>query len=136
MVSTAQSKGKRRKSAKPHKTGSVGVSWLMVIFGIIALPFALWGAGVLTMSGEAALAMLYPYVVLVRLAGPYLPAIVANSLAQWLLYLQFPLYGILMARVYRARGFWIALNAVIWLHVLAWLLAAFLTHVQNPYLRF
>lgn len=137
MASTVQAvKGKRRKSAKPRKTGSAWVGWLIVVAGFAAIPVAVWGAGVLALSGQVALAILYPYLVLAKLASAYIPAVVANPLAQWLLYLQFPLYGILMARVHVARGFWIALNVIVWLHVLAWILAFVLIHVQNPYLGF
>lgn len=135
MVSTAQSTGKRSR-AKRKPVGSRWISLLMILAGVIAIPFTLWGAGILALSGPTALAMLYPYVVLVKLASPHIPVINITPLAQWLMYLQFPLYGIFMARVYRSRGFWIALNAVIWLHILAWILAAVLSHAQNPYLGF
>jgi len=135
MVSTAQSAGKRSR-AKRKPAGSKGTSLLIIIAGILSIPFGLWGAGILALSGPTAMAMLYPFVALVKLASPHIPGINATPLAQWLMYLQFPLYGIFMARIYRYRGFWIALNAVIWLHILAWLLAAILMHVQNPYLGF
>lgn len=135
MVSTAQSKGKRSR-VKRKPVGAGWITLLIVLIGFISIPFALWGAGILALSGPSALAMLYPYVVLVKLASSHLTAPIANPLAQWLMYLQFPLYGIFMARVYRSRGFWIALNAVIWLHILAWFLATVFTHVQNPYLGF
>lgn len=129
MVSTVK-KVRPPRSAKRKAVGSRWVTLLIILLSLVAIPFALWGGDVLVLSGPASLAMLYPFVVLVRVSSFHIPAYLANQLAQWLMYLQFPLYGIFMAWVHRNRGFWIAINAVVWLHVLAWLLATWLHHVQ------
>lgn len=130
MVSTVKRKVRPPKSAKRKTVGSRWVALLIVLISLVSVPFTLWGAGILALSGPASLAMLYPFVVLVRISSFHIPSYYASQLAQWLMYLQFPLYGIFMAWVHRNRGFWIALNAVVWLHVLAWLLAAYLHHIQ------
>lgn len=136
MPTTVKRRVKTPKPAKRRKSGSAWPAWMMVICGIVAIPFALRGAGILALSGPGALAMLYPFVVLVNSAVLSIPRELANPAAQALMYAQFPLYGLLGAWVHRSRGIWIALNAVVWLHILAWGVAALLTHVQNPYLKF
>lgn len=130
MATSAGSfRGKRRKS------GSSWTAWLPLVLGILATPFALRAASVLALSGTGGLILLYPYVQIVQNPVLRIPNVFAAPVAQWLMYLQFPLYGLLMARIIRSSGFWIALNVVVLIHAVGIVLAYLLEHFQNPLLR-
>lgn len=105
------------------------------LFGIAMTPVALRAASILALSGTAGLTLLYPFVQIVQ--NPVLHGVngLGDLLAQWIMYLQFPVYGLLMARITRSKGFWIALNVVVIIHAAGIGLAYLLTHFQNPYLR-
>ena len=121
--------------AKKKKSESVWLAALLLLAGIIATPIALRAASVLALSGTNALTFLYPYVQLAKNPMLRIPGSLANPAAQWLMFLQFPLYGLLMVVVMRGRGFWIALNAVVFVHSAGIGLAYLLNWAQNPYLR-
>ena len=102
---------------------------------MVATPVALRVASVLALSGPNALTFLFPYVEIIKNPVLRIPGALANPGAQWLMYLQFPLYGLLMVVVLRAKGFWIALNTVVFVHAAGIGVAWLLNWVQNPYLR-
>lgn len=67
-------------------------------------PLTVRAAGVMALAGPDALRTLYPYVLLLQNHLLGLPTELAGTLSQWMMYLQFPLYGLLMALVLRAKG--------------------------------
>ena len=121
--------------AKKRKCESLLLAAMLLVVGIAATPIALRAASVMALTGPNGLTFLYPYVEIVKNSTLRIPGSLANPAAQWLMYLQFPLYGLLMVTVLRARGFWIALNAVIFVHVVGIGVAYLLNWAHNPYLR-
>lgn len=121
--------------AKKRKSDSAWLAAILLLAGIVASPIALRAASVLALTGPNALTFLYPYVEIVKNPTLRIPDLLSNPGAQWLMYLQFPLYGLLMVTVMRARGFWIALNTVVFVHAAGIGVAYLLNWVQNPYLR-
>ncbi|HEY0785724.1 MAG TPA: hypothetical protein VGD62_07610 [Acidobacteriaceae bacterium] len=90
--------------------------WLQLwplLLAIVATPFAVRAASVLALTGPSALRMLYPYVVLVHSQAQHFSPEQEDTLAQWLLYGQFPFYGlvwVLMTRFFsRSSGPLVAL---------------------------
>lgn len=112
------------------------LAWSPVILGILVTPVAIHMASIMALSGPGALTMLYPYVQIVKSPALNVPGEFAYPIAQWLMYLQFPLYGLAMAMIMRVKGFWVGLNAVIFLHAAGVGVAYLLAHMQNHYLRF
>lgn len=117
----------RKKRAKSGKVGWIRF-WPLIVC-VAATPFAVRAASLLALAGPKAFALLYPWVEVVRSPALHLPPAWLDPLSQWIIYLQFPLYGALMTLTYRAdkhlRAFiiglcahFVALLAVV---VLAWL---------------
>src|SRR6185437_2236268 len=130
MTTTAGwERGKRRKS------GSSWASWLPLVLGILLTPFALRAASILALSCVGGLMLLYPFVQIVQNPTLHFPGAFADPLAQWIMYLQFPIYGLLMTRTIKSKGFWIALNMVVLIHAVGIGVAYLLARYQNPYLR-
>lgn len=112
-------------------------SWLIgvpLLAGIVAAPIALHAAGILALSGPNALTVLYPFVEIASSSVLRLPTEIANSMAQWVMYLQFPLYGLLMTQLMRSRSILTAIGGILFLHGAGILAAYLLVHLQNPYL--
>lgn len=88
---------------------------LPLAVGILVTPATLRMASVLALSGVDALTVLYPWVQVVK--SPVLGAAGdAFSVGQWIMYLQFPFYGLVMSWLWRTRGFATALTAIVFLH--------------------
>lgn len=122
--------GSKRKSA---------FSWLIgipFVLGILAMPMAIRAAGVLVLSGSDALTLVYPLVQIVKSPLLGLPGAFANPAAQSILYLQFPMYGLMMSGLLRSRSFLTALGGVVFFHSAGVFVAYLLLHVANPYLNF
>jgi hypothetical protein len=135
MAVATESRKRRKSMPKKRKSESIWLAAFLLVAGIVAAPVALRAASVLALSGPNALTFLYPYVEIVKNSTLRIPGSLANPAAEWLMYLQFPLYGLLMVAVLRARGFWIALNTVVFVHAAGIGLAYLLNWAQNPYLR-
>jgi hypothetical protein len=90
---------RKKKSAAPG-----WLSWWPLLLGIIVTPLTVRAAGVMALAGPDALRTLYPYVLLLQSHLLGLPGELAGTLSQGMMYLQFPLYGLLMALVLRAKG--------------------------------
>lgn len=135
MAVATESRKRRKSMAKKKKSESGWVAAVLLLAGIVAAPIALRAASVMALTGPNGLTLLYPYVEIVKNSTLRIPGSLANPAAQSLMYLQFPLYGLLMVMVVRARGFWIALNAVVFVHAAGVGAAYLLNWVQNPYLR-
>lgn len=123
-------RGKRRKK------GNAGwAAWIPFILAVAMTPVALRAASVLALSGTGGLMLLFPFVQIVQNPVLPVPGGLAGLVAQCIMYLQFPIYGLLMARIIRSKGFWIALNVVVAIHAVGVGVAYLLAHFQNPYLR-
>ncbi|MGH9587274.1 MAG: hypothetical protein ACRD3F_10010 [Acidobacteriaceae bacterium] len=121
-------KGKRRQS-------SPGWAWIPFVIAVAMTPVALRAASVLALQGTDGLMLLFPFVEIVQNPVLGIPGVFADPVAQWIMYLQFPVYGFLMARIIRAKGFWFALNAIAVIHAAGIGAAYLLMHFQNPYLK-
>lgn len=104
--------------------------------GIAVTPIAVHAASVMALAGPAGLILLYPLVEIVKTPWLRVPGAIADPLAQWGIFLQFPLYGLIMGLIARTRGLWIAFGAIVFLHFAAVLVATLVAHFQNPLLRF
>lgn len=79
--------------------------------------------------------LLFPFVQIVQNPLLSLPYGLAGPVAQWMMFLQFPVYGLMMTRIIRSRGFWVALNVIVAIHGTGVGIAFLLQHFQNPSLR-
>jgi hypothetical protein len=105
-------------SRKKKKTAAAGwLTWWPLLLGILVTPLTVRAAGVLALAGPDALRTLYPYVQLLQNHALGLSAELANTLSQGMMYLQFPLYGLLMALVLRAKNFTAALITALVAHL-------------------
>lgn len=135
-TATELSKKRRKSAAKKRRADSSWALWVCLLTGILATPVAVRAASILALSGLNALTMLFPFMEIVRNPVLRIPGNLANPAAQGLMYLQFPLYGLLLGRLLRSRGLLTALGAVAFLHVAGIMVAYLLVHAQNPYLSF
>ena len=94
------------------------------MLGIAVTPLTLHVAGILALEGTNGLRLLYPYVLLIKGLSFDLSFGFGDSLSQAMMYLQFPLYGLLFSMTLRSKGTGSAINLVFLLH-LAGILAVF-----------
>jgi hypothetical protein len=105
MSPTASATKRRSTPRRKKKAASAGwITWWPLLLGILVTPLTVRAAGVMALAGPDALRMLYPYVQLVQNRMLGFPTEIAGTLSQTMMYLQFPLYGLLMALVLRAKG--------------------------------
>jgi hypothetical protein len=120
----ATAKGKRRSPARKRKSGSGFFRlWWPLLLGLAVTPFTVHAASILALEGPAGLRMLYPYVLLAQ--QPSL------DFSQWMMYLQFPLYGLLMVLVLRFKGIATALGAAIFVHAAGILAQLAMAHMGS-----
>lgn len=114
-VTAAPGKEKRRNPArnpsrKKKKKGSGGLSlWWPLLLGIAVTPFAVHTASIMAIAGPGALRMLYPWVLLLKEPAFGLSSELGNNLSQFMMYLQFPLYGLAMTLTLRSKSLWSAI---------------------------
>jgi hypothetical protein len=109
MPSSATVKQRNAARVKPRKksTGKKSASpgwkrfWPLAVCLLIT-PFAIRSATVLALEGPKAFALLYPWVDVVRSAALHVPEELLETLTQWIIYLQFPVYGLVMTLTFRA----------------------------------
>lgn len=109
MPSTSAAKPRKSAAAEPRKPRSGKKSgrggwkalWPLAIC-LLFTPFAVRAASILALDGPKPFALLYPWVEVVRSPLLHISADLRGTLSQWLLYLQFPLYGLLMTLTIRA----------------------------------
>ena len=89
---TQRTRNNRRKKKKPLPGALIILAPLLL--GILVTPFAVRGASVLALSGPSALRLLYPFVVLVQSHAQTFATSQEETLAQWVMYGQFPVYGL------------------------------------------
>lgn len=110
MSPTASATRRKSPARKKKKAAAAGwITWWPLLVGILVTPLTVRAAGVMALAGPDALRMLYPYVQLVQNRMLGFPVEIAGTLSQAMMYLQFPLYGLLMALVLRAKGLLMAL---------------------------
>jgi len=82
-----------------RKGGSGWAAWIPFILGIVMTPVALRAASILALSGPGGMTLLYPFVQILQ--NPLLHGAngLADPVAQGIMYLQFPIYGLIMARI-------------------------------------
>lgn len=126
-TATAATREKRRTTAsrnsprkrKSKKSSGFLTIWWPLVLGIAATPLAIHTASIMALAGPNALMTLYPWVLLLKSPTLGLANGFGENLSQLLMYIQFPLYGLLMSLVLRARNFWMALASVATAHCAA-----------------
>lgn len=114
MPSTSAAKA--RKSAPPRKRPKAkGSGWtrqaIWPLLICIALdPFLVRAASILALEGPRPFTMVFPWVEFLHLPAFHFTAELLSTLQQFVLYLQFPVYGLLMTLTYRADRRFRALN--------------------------
>jgi hypothetical protein len=140
MPSSSAAASRGKTSARKKKTSSGGkgaggkgwITWLPVLLGIAVTPFAVRFASIVALEGPRGLAMLYPWVLLLKEPALGFSSGMGNDLSQLMMYLQFPLYGLFMKLVLNSKGWLSAILSAGLLHLagivgiiaLAWLHAS------------
>jgi len=104
---------------KPRKK-KMSVNWLAwwpVALGIVVTPFTVRAAGILALTGPSALRMLYPFALIPAEHAFGLRESVADAFSQAMMWLQFPLYGLLLVLLARWKRMGIATAIVAALHL-------------------
>ena len=115
---------------KKKKRGSPGFwKWWPVLLGIAVTPLTVRAAGVMALSGPLPLRLLYPFVLLLESHALGLPTELAGNLSQWMMYLQFPIYGLVMMLTLRSKGIVAALMSVAVVHFAAVLVLFLMAHL-------
>jgi hypothetical protein len=111
----------RRKSNRKSPL-AWGIVWALVLAGIVAAYFTVRYAEVVPLLGPSALLrlrLIAPLAMLAHQPELGVPDAAADTIAQVLMYAQFPLYGFLLGILWRAIGFLRAASTVVLIHVLA-----------------
>lgn len=119
---------RRKRGARKSVRGG-WTALIPLLVGIAITPFAVRAASIVALGGPKPFALLYPWVEVVRSRALHLPAGWIGSLSEWLMYLQFPFYGLIAALTWRARRYLRAFITGLILHfgglaavvVLAWM---------------
>jgi len=99
---------KPRGGGKSSRGGSQAL-WPLLIC-IVLDPFTVRAASILALEGTKPFSLLYPWVEFVQLPIFHLSGDAISRVTQWVLYLQFPAYGLLMTLMYRVDRRLRALN--------------------------
>lgn len=111
-----------RKKSKSRSPLAWGIVWALVLAGIVAAYFTVRYAEVAPLLGQNGLfrlRLIAPLAMLAHQPQLGIPDAMADTVAQVLMYVQFPLYGLLLGLLWRAAGFLRAASAVILTHALA-----------------
>lgn len=127
IMSPTATATKRKKKRKSASTG--WPTWWPLLVGIVVTPLTVRIAGVMALAGPNALRALYPYVQLAQSHALGFSGDIAGTLSQAMMYLQFPLYGLLMALVLRSKGFLHALITTAIVHFGAVAIVVALSHL-------
>jgi hypothetical protein len=97
-MTPARSQSGKSRSAKKTKSVSSGWRpWWPLIVGAAVTPLAVKTAEILPLMGTSGLEklrLLFPFAMMLREHALGLPETLRDDLAQWMLYSQFPLYGL------------------------------------------
>jgi hypothetical protein len=99
--SSAVPSRKKRGTSKSFTRGGWKSLWPLLL-GIAITPFTVRAASIVALEGPRAFALLYPWVDVLRSRVLHSPADLVGHAYQYMLYLQFPLYGLFMTLTYRA----------------------------------
>ena len=102
MPSSSPVQARRKRSASKKSASGGWRALLPLAIGIVVTPFTIRFASVLALEGPKAFALLYPWVIVLRSPALRLPADFVGSWSEWMMYLQFPIYGLLMTLTFRA----------------------------------
>jgi hypothetical protein len=134
-VTTAPAREKRRNTSrntsrkrKNKKGSSTLAAWWPLLLGIAVTPLTIHAASIMALAGPSALITLYPWMLLLKSPTLGLANEFGNDLSQLMMYIQFPLYGALMALILRSKSFWIALTATAAAHLAAALIVFLTMH--------
>jgi hypothetical protein len=122
MSATASTLPKRKTAAKRKsrkKQTSGWLAWWPVILGIAVTPFAVKAATLMALTGPDGLRLLYPWMLIPKLHFLGLSDSLGDNTSQAMMYLQFPLYGLLAMLIRRAKGSARAIVTLALLHLLA-----------------
>ncbi len=115
-MSPAAAERPRPRSRKKRKRKGPGVlAWWPLALALLLTPFAVRAASVLALSGPGALRLLFPFVVVVQALAPE----GRDTLAAFVMWAQFPVYGLLVALLARKDRLLAGFSAVALLHAVA-----------------
>jgi hypothetical protein len=107
MSTTASTLPKRKPAAKrrSRKKQTAGwLAWWPLILGIAVTPFAVKAATLMALTGPDGLRLLYPWMLIPKLHVLGLSDSLGNGISQAMMYLQFPLYGVVAMLMHRSKG--------------------------------
>lgn len=106
LVEMTRSATRTRNTVRRKQTKAKRSWWVLwpLLLGILVTPIAVRAASVLALSGPSAMRLLYPYLVLTHSHVLQVSGEQADTLSQWILYGQFPLYGLLWMIAARLLG--------------------------------
>jgi hypothetical protein len=107
----------RRKSRKKQTSG--WVAWWPLIVGIAVTPFAVKAATLMALTGPDGLRLLYPWMLIPKLHILGLADSLGSGISQAMMYLQFPVYGLIAMLIHRSKGAVVGIWQVALLHLLA-----------------
>jgi hypothetical protein len=122
MSATASTLPKRKAAAKRKsrkKQTSGWLAWWPVILGIAVTPFAVKAATLMALTGPDGLRLLYPWMLIPKLHFLGLSDSLGDNTSQAMMYLQFPLYGLIAMLIHRSKGAVAAIWQVALIHLLA-----------------
>jgi hypothetical protein len=126
MASRADAYPRQKTAARKKSRGRTplawGIVWALVLVGIVAAYFTVRYAEVAPLLGPGGLfrlRLIAPLAMLAHQPQLGIPDAAADSIAQVLMYVQFPFYGLLLGLLWRAVGFLRAASAVVLIHALA-----------------
>jgi hypothetical protein len=126
MASRAEAYPRQKSAARKKSRGRTplawGFVWALVLAGIVAAYFAVRYAEVVPLLGPGGLLrlrLIAPLAMLAHQPELGVPDAAADTIAQILMYAQFPLYGFLLGIMWRAAGFLRAASTVVLIHALA-----------------
>jgi hypothetical protein len=103
MPSSSAAPSRKKRGASKNLASRGGwISLWPLLLGIAVTPFTVRGASIVALEGPRAFALLYPWVVVLRAHALHFPADLVGRSSEWTMFLQFPLYGLIMTLTYRA----------------------------------
>jgi hypothetical protein len=122
MSATASTLPKRKPAVKRKsrkKRASGWLEWWPLILGIALTPFAVKAATLMALTGPDGLRLLYPWMLVPKLHLLGLSDSLGNGISQGMMYLQFPLYGLVAMLIHRSKGAVPAILVLALVHLLA-----------------
>jgi hypothetical protein len=102
MPSSSAATPRKKRGARKTFARRWWIALWPLLLGIAVTPFAVRAASVVALEGPKAFALLYPWFDVLRSRVLHSPADLVGRTYQYMLYLQFPLYGLVMTLTFRA----------------------------------